>query len=98
MGFRHNGAKTAAAKMAAHLRNETEGAGAITPLGNLYVGVMARCGQHSRRRFIVEVGRRLVADWNYRQGARVCLRIADAEDIVDLTRADEGIDFRHLSF
>src|SRR5438445_9089740 len=40
--------KTTAAKMAAHLRNETESARTVATFGNLYEGVMRRRGEHAR--------------------------------------------------
>jgi hypothetical protein len=40
----------------------------------------------------------LIAEWYDRQRARVGLRISNGEDVVDLTGADECVDFRYLGF
>src|SRR5215813_7672219 len=84
--------------MAAHLRNETEGTGSIATFRDLDESIVTRSRQDARRRFVVEIGSALIAERNERQRARVCLRIADCEDIVDLAGADESINFRQLRF
>src|SRR5262245_39324639 len=83
--------------MSAHLRNKAEGTRTVTTFGDFYVGVMTRGREHPRRGLIVEISRALIAQRNHRQRPRISLRIADAEDVVDLTGADERIDFWHLS-
>src|SRR5712691_9816245 len=90
--------KASAAKMAAHLRNETESAGTIATFGNLDERVVTWGRQHARSRFIVKIGRTLIAEWQHRQRPRVCFWVANAEDVVELARPDEGIDLRHLCF
>src|SRR5207249_3671629 len=97
MCFSDNRSKPAAAKVSAHLGNEAERAGTITTFGDLDESVMRWRGEYARRRFIVEICRTLIAERNHRQRSGICLRIADAEDVVDLTSADECIDFGHLS-
>src|SRR5947208_12607169 len=97
MSFGDDRSKAPAAKVSAHLRNEAEGAGAIAAFSDLDVSVMTRRREHARCRFVVKIGRALIAERNYRQRTRIRLRITDTEDVVDLTRTDEGVDFRHLS-
>src|ERR1051325_953585 len=82
--------------MAAHLRNETEGAGAVASFRDLDEGAVIGRGEHARRRFIIKIGGALVA---YRQDgkrARVRLLIANSRNLADLISADEGVDLRHL--
>src|SRR5712692_12117533 len=98
MGFGNDRTKPPAAKMTAHLWNETERTRTITAFGDFYERVVARRGQHARRRFIIKISRALIAKRNHRQPPRVRLWIANAEDVVDLARANEGIDFRHFCF
>src|SRR6185369_9113450 len=47
---------------------------------------------------VVEISRALISERHDRQRARVGLGITDGEDVVDLIRADEGIDFGYLGF
>src|SRR5690349_4340985 len=96
MRFGDDRTEAAAAKVSAHLRNETESTRTIAAFGNLHKCIMGRCGEHARRRVVVQIGRALIAELDHRQAARVGLRIADGEDVVDLVRADERIDFGHL--
>ena len=96
--FGDDRSKPATAKMTAHLRNKTEGTGTVAPFGNLDIGVLARRGEHARRRLVVEIGRALISERNHRQRTRVRLGIANAEDVRDLTGADESIDFGHFGF
>src|SRR2546430_4741306 len=98
MRFGDDRSKSPAAKVSAHLRNETESAGTIAAFGNLNERVMRRRGEYARRRFVVEISRALITERNNRQRSRVCLRIADAQDVIDLTGADKRIDLGHLSF
>ena len=59
---------------------------------------MGRCGEHARRRFIIKISRALITERNYGERSGVGFRIADAEDVVDLAGADEGVNFGHLRF
>src|SRR5882724_3345908 len=84
--------------MAAHLRNETEGARPVATFGDLDEGIVARRGQHARRRFVVQISCALISkgdDWK-----RTCvrLRITNGEDVVYLAGTDKGIDFRQRRF
>src|SRR5712692_2080745 len=96
MRFGDNRTKAPAAKMAAHLRDKTERTWTIAAFGDLDESVMARRRQHTRRRFIVEVRRALIAERDHRKRSRVNAWIANREDVVNLAGADEGIDLRHL--
>src|SRR5437762_8333234 len=98
MSFGDDRSKTTTAKVPAHLRNETESARTIATFGNLYERVVRWCRQHTRRRFVVEIRCALIADWYDWKRASVGLRIANSEYVVDLTGADEGVNFRYLSF
>ena len=84
--------------MAAHLRNETESTRPVAAFRNLDEGVVTWRGQHSRRRFVVEISRALIAERNHRQRSHVGLRIADAQVVIDLTGADKSIDLGHRGF
>jgi hypothetical protein len=66
MGFRDDGTKAAAAKMTSHLRNKTERTRPIATFGYLNEGIVARRGQNARGRFVVEIGRALIAKWDDR--------------------------------
>src|SRR6267143_7020227 len=90
--------KTTAAKMSTHLGDETESARPIAAFSDFDERVVRRRGQHARCRLVVQIRRTLIAQRNYRQRSRVRLWIADTQDVVDLTGADERIDFRHLGF
>ena len=64
--FRNDRTESPAAKMAAHLRNETECARAVAAFGDLDEGIVAWRSQHARRRFVVQIRRALIAkgdDW-----------------------------------
>src|SRR5688572_16696257 len=97
MSFRDDRTKAATAKMTAHLWNETKRTRPIATLSYLDKGIVARSGEHAWRRFVVEIGRALIAKWNDRQGASIYIRITDCEDLVNLAGPDECIDFRHFS-
>src|SRR5437588_7473311 len=62
MSFRDDRSESTAAKVSAHLRNETEGTRTIAALGNFDKGIMGRRGEDARRRFIVEISRALIAE------------------------------------
>src|SRR5712692_10893501 len=98
MRFGDDRSKAPAAKMSPHLRDETERAGTIAAFGNLYERVVTRRGEHTRRRFIIQVSCGLIAERDDWQRSGVCLRVADAEDVIELTGADERINLRHLCF
>src|ERR1043166_100914 len=98
MSLGYNRTKTTAAKMATHLRNEAESARAVATFRNLNERVMTWCCQHAWSRFVIEIGCALISQRNYRQRSRVRFWIADLQNIVDLTGADEGVNLRHLSF
>src|SRR5437870_4266040 len=91
-------AKSPAAKMSSHLRNEAEGTRAVAAFGNLDEGIVTRRSEHARRRFIVEISRALIAERKHRQRPRVRPGIANAQDVVYLASADKGIHFRHFGF
>src|SRR5215472_15715254 len=84
--------------MAAHLRDETESAGAIAPLGNFDKRVVAWRRQHPGRRLVVEVCRALLTQRNYRERPRLRLWITDSENVIDLTRPDESIVLGQIGF
>src|SRR5688500_19508282 len=98
MRFGDDRTKAAAAKMAAHLRNETKGARAIAAFGYLDERVMRRRSQHAGRRVVVKISRALVTKWDNGKRSRIGIRIANGEDVVDLARSDIRIDLRHLGF
>src|SRR5262249_732119 len=84
--------------MAAHLGNEAERAGSIASLGDLDVRIVAGRRQQSWRGLVVQISGALIAERNHRQRSRAGLRIAHPQNLVDLARADESVDLRHLSF
>src|SRR5437588_1790866 len=98
MRFGDDRSKSPAAKVSAHLRNETESTGPIAAFGDLNERVMRRRGEYARRRFVVKICRALISQRNHRERSRIRLRIADAQDVIDLAGADERIDLGHLSF
>jgi len=55
-GFDDNRFETAAAKVAAKLRDHAERAGMIAALGDFNVSVVARGGKHARREVVTEIG------------------------------------------
>ncbi len=82
--------------MAAHLRDETEGAGTVAAFRNLYERVVSGRCKNARRRFIVKICRALIAygkDW---KRASVYALIANFRYLVYLIRAYEGVNFRQL--
>ncbi len=91
-------AEAATAKMSAHLGNETESAGTVTAFSDLDKGIVAGSRQHARRRFIVEISCALIAQRNDGQRSGVRVWIANGEDVVDLTGADESIHLGHFRF
>src|SRR6266576_1060291 len=80
MRFGDDRTKAPAAKMAAHLRNETEGAGTVAAFGNLDERVVTGRGEHARSRFVVKISRALISERKHRQRPRICLWVANAED------------------
>src|SRR3954470_5680282 len=92
----HDRAEAAASEVAAHLRNEAEGARAVAALGNLDVCEVRGRGEHARRRVVVEIRRRLVAERQHRKLPRVDALVGDLSYVADLARADEGVNFGHL--
>jgi hypothetical protein len=82
--------------MSAHLRDETEGARAVAPFGDLDKRAVAGRGEDARRRFVVEISRALIAERDDGERARVDFVVADFRDVVDLIRADEGVNFGNL--
>jgi len=98
VSFGDDRSETTAAKVATHLRNETERARSIAAFGNFYERVVRRCRENARRRIVVEISRTLIAELHHRQRARVGVWIANGKNVVDLVGADERIDFRHLRF
>src|SRR5438445_11693122 len=74
--FSNDRSKAAAAKMAAHLRDETEGTRTIASLGNLYEGRVTRRREHAWSRFIVQIGCALIPEGNYGQRSRIRFWIA----------------------
>src|ERR1051325_586378 len=91
MGFGDQRSKTATAKMSAHLWNKTKSAGPIAAFGDFDEGVMRGRRQNTRRRFVVEISRALIAERNDWKRARVGFRIANGEDVIYLAGADESI-------
>src|SRR5215212_9433053 len=90
LGLVHHGAEAAAAEVAAHLRDEAEGARAVAPFGDLDESGVAGRRQNTRRGLVVKVRRALVAvrdlkDW---ERARVLPLVADFRYLADLIRAD----------
>src|SRR5258705_3607564 len=67
MRFGDDGAKPAAAKMAAHLRNKTKCTRTVAAFGDLYEGVVAGRREHTRGRFIVEISGALITEGNDRE-------------------------------
>src|SRR5512132_3339082 len=96
MRFGDDRSEAAAAKMAARVRNETEGAWAITAFSDFDESVMRRRSEDARGRFVIKIGRALIAEWNNRERSRIGFRIADRKNFVDLAGAYECVDFRHL--
>src|ERR1051325_3995957 len=91
MGFGDQRSKTATAKMSAHLWNKTKSAGPIAAFDDFDEGVMRGRRQNTRRRFVVEISRALIAERNDWKRARVGFRIANGEDVIYLAGADESI-------
>ncbi len=89
-GFRDHGFETAAAEVAAILRDHAEGAGVIAALGDLQVREVARCGENARREVVIEVRRGC--------GGRFVNALADGDNALDFVGADERVDFRHVLF
>src|SRR4029077_20810606 len=75
MCFSDDRSKSPAAKMAAHLWDKAKGARTIAALRDLDERIMARCGQYTWRRFIVEIGGALIAEGNDGKRTRIRLRI-----------------------
>jgi hypothetical protein len=53
-------------------------------------------GEHARRGLVVEIGRGLVAERKHGKLTRVDARVGDRRDVVNLARADKGVDLGHL--
>src|SRR6266404_8400870 len=63
-------AKSPAAKMSTHLRNEAEGTRAVAAFGNLDEGIVTGCRQHPRSRFVVEISLSFYCYGKHRQRPR----------------------------
>src|SRR6059036_2891543 len=74
--FSNDRSKAAAAKMAAHLRDETEGTRTIASFRNFYVRIVTRRRQHAWGRLIIQISRALISEGNYGQSSRIRFRIA----------------------
>src|SRR6266851_7507621 len=98
MCFSDDRAKAPAAKVSAHLGNETEGTGAIAAFGDLDERIMGRRSKYTRRRFVIEIRRALIAERNNRKRSSIRVRIANSEDVIDLTGTDEGVNLGHFRF
>src|ERR1700747_3332535 len=98
MRFGDNRTEGPTAKMSAHLRNKTESAGTVTSFSDLDEGIVAGSRQHTRRRFIVEISCALIAKRHDGQRSGVRVGIANGEDVVDLTGANESIHLGHFRF
>ena len=102
----HHRVVRAAAIVAAQCRDDAEAALVVAALGHLDVGVVAWGGQEPRRVSVVEIGGkgfRLPASGSrHGDGFPVrtkepCTRLGDgADDLGDLSRAEDGVDFRNL--
>src|SRR6476620_6089044 len=61
MSLGNDGTKPAAAEVSTHLRNETERARPVAAFGDLYECIVRRRSKNTRRRFVVEISRCLIA-------------------------------------
>src|SRR6266853_1065825 len=98
MCFSDYRAEAATAKMSAHLRNEAESTGTVATFGDFNKGIVAGSRQHSGCRLIVKIGRALITQWDHGKRSRVRAGIADGENVIDLTGADERVDLGYFRF
>src|SRR6185369_17274816 len=90
--------ETTAPEVSTHLRNKAERTRTIAAFGDLHKCVVRRRREHAWRRIVVEICRTLIAKLYDRQRTRVCLRVGNGQDVVDLAGTDECVDFRYLGF
>ena len=87
--FAHHGFKAPAAKRAAQLWNDAEGAGVVAALSNFDVGLMLWSGQDARGQVVIQKCRRL-------RGKNFQVAFHGFDDAFDFPGTHDGVHFRNL--